>query len=141
MVAALAMALLDIADILRHRAWIERRLFELVHDVLGAELGMRTVVPFDHQGCQPFLRRPHVVGDDRDGVIEPHDLAHAFDRFGRRIIHALHATAEHGRLRQCRDLHARRPNVDAVDGRAVDLRRRVQTLGRRADELEILPAA
>ena len=132
------MALLDIADLLRNRARIERGLFELVRDVLGVELGVRTVVPFDHEGRQPLLRRPHMVGHDRDGVVEPHDLTHALDCLGRRIIHALHATAEDGRLRERGDLHARRPNVDAIDGRSVDLGRRVQTLGRRADELEVL---
>ena len=99
---------------------------------------MRPVVPFDHQRRQPFLRGPHMVGHDGDGVVEPHDLAHALDGLGRRIVHALHAAAEHRRLRQRRDLHARRPSVDAVDGRSVDLRRRVEPLGRRADELEIL---
>ena len=99
---------------------------------------MRTVVPFDHQGRQPFLRRPHMVGHDRDGIVEPHDLAHALDGLGRRIVHALHPAAEDGRLRQGRDLHARRPDVDAVDGRSVDLRRRVEALRRRADQLELL---
>jgi len=79
-----------------------------------------------------------VIGYDGDGVIEAHDLPHALDRFGCRIVYALHATAEDRRLRECRDLHARRPSVDAIDGRAVDLRRRVEPLGRRADELEVL---
>ncbi len=78
-----------------------------------------------------------MVGHDRDGVVEAHDLTHALDRLGRRIIHALHPAAEDGRLCEGRDLHARRPNVDAVDGRSIDLRGRVQTLGRGADELEI----
>ena len=122
--------LVDIADILRNRPRIERRLFELAGDLVRVELGVRTVVPFDHQRCQPFFRSPHMVGDDGDRVVEPHDLAHALDGFGRRVIHALHAAAEDGRLRKRRDLHARRPNVDAIDGRSVDLRRRVQTLGR-----------
>ena len=102
------------------------------------ELGVRTVVPFDHQRRQPFLRGPHMIGHDGDGVVEPHDLTHALDGLGRRIVHALHATAEDRRLRKGRDLHAWRPNVDAIDGRSVDLRRRVETLGRGADELEIL---
>ena len=130
--------LVDIADVLRDRPRIERRLLELGRDVVRAELGVRTVVPFDLERREPFLRRPHMIGHDRDGVVEPHDLAHALDGLGGRIIDALHAAAEHGRLRERRDLHARRPNVDAKNGRAVDLRRRVQTLGRRADELEIL---
>ena len=104
---------------------------------LRAELGVRTVVPFDHQRCQAFLRSPHMIGHDRDGVVEPHDLTHALDGLGLRIIDALHATAEDRRLRERRDLHARRPRVDAIDGRSVDLRRRVQALRRGADELEI----
>jgi hypothetical protein len=78
-----------------------------------------------------------VVGDDRDRIVEPHDLAHALDGERRRIIHALQPPAEHGRLRQRRDLHAGRPDVDAVDSGAVDLRRRIEPLRRRADELEV----
>ena len=127
-----------VADILRHRPRIERGLFQRAHDLLRVELGVRAVVPFDHQGRQPLLRSPHMVGHDRDGIVEPHDLTHALDGLGCRIIHALHASAEDGRLCKGRDLHAGRPNVDAIDGRSVDLRRRVQTLGRGADELEIL---
>jgi hypothetical protein len=130
--------LVGIADILRNRPRIERGLLELAHDICRVELGVRPVVPFDHQGRQPFLRGAHVVGHDRDGVVEPHDLAHALDGLGRRVVHPLHTTAEDGRLRKGRDLHARRPNVDAIDGRSVDLRRCVETLGRGADELEIL---
>ena len=132
------MALVDIADVLRNRARIERRFFKLAHDIVRVELGVWTVVPFDHQRRQPFLRSPHMIGHHGDGIVEPHDLAHALDCLCRRIVHALHPTAEDRRLCKGCDLHARRPNVDAVDGRAVDLRRRVQTLGRRADELEIL---
>ena len=99
---------------------------------------MRTVVPFDLDRCEPFLGGAHVIGDDRDGIIEPHDLAHALDGFRRRVVQALYASAEHGRLRERCDLDARRTGVDAVNRRAVDLRGRVQPLGRRADQLEIL---
>ena len=82
---------------------------------------MRTVVPFDLERCKTFLRSSHMVGHDRDGVVEPHDLAHALDGLCSRIVQALHPTAEDGRLREGRDLHAGRPNVDAIDGRSVDL--------------------
>jgi hypothetical protein len=85
-----------IADTLRNRPRIERRLFELSHDFLCVEPGVRPVVPFDHQSRQPFLCRPHMVGDDGDGVIEPYDLTHAIDSLGRAIIHILHPTAEDG---------------------------------------------
>src|SRR5256885_5562105 len=50
---------------------------------------MRTVVPFDLQGREPFLRSPHMIGDDGDGVVELDDLTHALDGLGRRVIHAL----------------------------------------------------
>ncbi len=79
-----------------------------------------------------------MVGYDGDGIVEPYELTHALDGLGRRVIHALHPTAEHGRLRKGRDLNPGRPNVDAIDRRAVDLRRGVQTLRRRTDQLEIL---
>ena len=79
-----------------------------------------------------------MVGHDGDRIVEPYDLTHALDGLGRRIIHALHTTAEDRRLGEGRDLHALRTNVDAIDGRSVDLRRRVQPLGRSTDELELL---
>jgi hypothetical protein len=97
--------LVDIADILRHGPRIERRFFELADDIFRVELGVRTVVPFDHQGRQSLLRSPHMVGHDGDGVVEPYNLTHAFDCFGRRISYALHTTTEDGRLRKGRDLH------------------------------------
>ena len=51
--------LVDIADVLRDRPRIERRLLELGRDVVGAELGVRAVVPFDHQRRQALSsRRP-----------------------------------------------------------------------------------
>src|ERR1700681_829399 len=102
---------LGIADVLRNRPRTQRSLFELAHDLVCVELGVRSVVPFDHQGRQPFLRGPHMVGYDRDGVVEPYDLTHALDSLGLRIIDALHATAENGRLREGPNLHARRPTA------------------------------
>ena len=85
-----------IADVLRNRAWIERRLFELARNLLCVELGVRPVVPFDHQRRQPFLGSAHMIGHDGDGVIEPYDLAHALDGLGRRVIDALQPTTEDG---------------------------------------------
>ena len=128
----------DIADVLRDGPRLERRLLEFGRDRFGREPGMRTVVPFDRQGFEALLRGAHVVGNHGDGIIEPHDLAHALDGLGRGIVDALHAAAEYRRLREGRDLHAGRPDIDAVDGRSIDLRRRVETLGRGADQLEIL---
>ena len=99
--------------------------FELAHDLVCVELSVRTVIPFDHKRREPFLRSPHMVGHDGDGVVEAYDLTHALDGLGRRIIHALRTAAEHGRLCKGSDLHARWPNVDTINGRSVDFRRRV----------------
>ena len=99
---------------------------------------MRAVVPFDHQGREALFRRSHMVSHHSDGVVEPNDLPHTLDGLSGRVINALHPTTEDGRLRKGGKLHARRPDVDAVDRRSVDLGRRVQPLGWRADELEIL---
>ena len=123
----------DIADVLGNCTGLAGRLLELGDDQACLELGMRTIVPFDHQGLQPLLRRPHMVGNDRHGIIEPNDLAHPFDRLRGGIIHALDATPEHRRLDEGGDLHAGRSNVDAVGGRSIDLGRRVETLCRGAD--------
>ena len=103
----------------------------------SVEFGVGSVVPFDRQRGQSLLRRAHMVGNNGDGVVEPHDLTHALDRLGRRVVHALHATAEDGRLRERRDFHARRSSVDAIDGRSVDLGWSIEPLGRCADEIEI----
>jgi hypothetical protein len=130
----------DVAGILRDRSGsaIQRRLFKPAHDVVGAESGVRPVVPLDGEGGESFHHRAHVVGHDSDGVVEPDDLADALDGLRGAIVHALDAATEDGRLRQHRDLHTRRAGVDAVDRRVVDLRRRVQALRRRADQLEVL---
>jgi hypothetical protein len=84
-----------VADHLRHHSRIARGAFELVDDVLGVELGMWSLVPFDDQGCKSFLRRAHVVGHNRHGVVEPHDLADAVHDLCGSIIHGLDPAAEH----------------------------------------------
>jgi hypothetical protein len=60
------------------------------------ELGVRPVVPFDHQGRQPFLRSPHMIGHDGDGVVEPYNLTHALDALGRGVVDALQSAAKTG---------------------------------------------
>ncbi len=108
--------LVGVADVLRDRARIARGGFQLAHDVFRGELRVRAVVPFDLERREPLLGRPHVIGDDRDGVVEAHDLTHAFHVLRRAVVDAFQASAEDRRLRERRDLHARRPSVDAVDG-------------------------
>ena len=95
--------LVDIAGVLRHRAHLEGGLLELGHDLPRVELGVARR-PIRSSAPPALLRGTHVVGDDRNGIIEPHHLAHALDRLGRGIVDALHATAEHRRLRERRSL-------------------------------------
>src|SRR2546430_678897 len=78
-----AVALLpgDHAGLLRGRV-------ELSDDISRAHLGIRTFVPADDERGQPLLRRPHVVGDHGDQVIEAHDLAHTRDRLGQASVQA-----------------------------------------------------
>jgi hypothetical protein len=130
--------LVDVSDVLRDSPRFARGLLELAGDVVGRELRERPVIPFDDERGQSFLRGAHVIGDDGDGIVEADDLAHALDGFRSRVVHALHATAEDRRLRERCDLHAGRPYVDAVHGRSVDLRRRVEALQGLADQLEVL---
>ncbi|MGA7863113.1 MAG: hypothetical protein WA709_12595 [Stellaceae bacterium] len=99
---------------------------------------MRPVVPFDHQRRQPFLRSAHVVGHDGDGVVEPYDLTHALDGLGGRVVDVIQPASEDRRLRKGCDLHAQGSSVDAIDGRPVDLCRRIEPLSRGADEPELL---
>jgi hypothetical protein len=56
------------------------------------------------------------------GVIKRDDLTHALHGFGYRIVHALDAAAKARGLRQGCDFHSGQSNVDAEDGRPVNLR-------------------
>src|SRR2546422_2726691 len=44
----------------------------LLHDVRGAQLRVRPLVPPDVERCQALLRRPHVVGDHGHRRSEEH---------------------------------------------------------------------
>ena len=59
-------------------------------------MGVLTFIPDDVERREAFLRRPHVVRDDGDGVVEANDLAHAF--YGARfaIIHTRQPAAYDG---------------------------------------------
>jgi len=63
-----------------------RTLLRQAPDGNGFGEGLRR--PAHGSSGQPFLRGPHVVGDDGDGVVEPHDLPHAVDCLGRSVIEA-----------------------------------------------------
>ena len=129
--------LVDVALTARHGARALRCPLQLPDDIRRAEARVRALVPWDVEGRESLPRGPHVVCDDRDRIIEPHDFLHAPDGPGFGGIDAPHPAAKHGRSGECGDLHARQRHVDAVYGGAVHLLRRVQTRCGRADELEV----
>jgi hypothetical protein len=61
-----------------------------------------------------------MVGYDGDGIVEPYELTHApLTALAVASSTLFNTTAEHGRLCKGCDLHARRPNVDAIDSRSL----------------------
>ena len=88
--------------------------------------------------ARPFLARAHIVGNHADRIVEMHDLVHAFDGQRLAVVDAFQLAAQHRTGGDGADLHARHLHIDAVDRRAVDLVGRVEPLGRRADQLEVL---
>ena len=68
----------------------------MLHDIGGAELGVRALVPADVERGQALLGRPHVIGDHRHGVVEAHHLVHALDRLRLAVIDAGELAAEYG---------------------------------------------
>ena len=115
-----------------------RGFVESAHDVGRAHACIRPVVPADGERGEPLLGRPHVVGHDRDAVVEPDHLVHAPDGEGLARVELRHLAAEDGAGRDGGDLHPRHSYVDAVLRRAVHLGPNVQALGRRSDEPEVL---
>ena len=99
--------------------------------------GVRPLVPIDLQRLQPLQRRPHMVADDGDKIVENDDLSNSRHGPRRRLVDPGDRAAKHRRLGQRRDTGARNPHIDAVNGAAVDLRRRVEALCRCTDQAEI----
>ena len=87
---------------------------------------------------EALLGRPHVIADHRDQIVQHDDLLHARDFLGGAVVDLADLAAEHRACRQGRELHAGQHRVDAVDGLAVDLVRRVEALQRLADQHEVL---
>ncbi|MGY4367712.1 hypothetical protein ACVW1A_003777 [Bradyrhizobium sp. LB1.3] len=79
-----------------------------------------------------------MIADHGDHVVEHDDLAHAgeFDRGA--VVDLADLAAEHGAGSDGCELHAGQDRVNAVDGLAVDLVRRVEPLQGLADDNEVL---
>ncbi len=122
----------------RDHARLLRGRLELLHDIGGAELGVRALVPADVERGKALLGRPHVIGDHRHGAAEANHPVHAFNRLRLGVIDARELAAEHRTGGDGGDFHTGDLHVDAVLGLAIDLVLAVEALDRGADELEVL---
>nr|GFD56093.1 hypothetical protein [Tanacetum cinerariifolium] len=84
-----------------------------------------------------LLACPEIRGRDRDRVVQPHDVPHAWDRFcGGFVLEVAQRAARNRAGPRGRDQHAGHLQVDGELRGAVDLVRRVQTLRGFAQQLE-----
>src|ERR1700753_1525258 len=95
---------------------------------------VRAAVPFDLERVEPFLRRPHMVADHANDIVEHDDLLYAWNFLGGAVVDFVDLAAEYRTRRHGRELHAGEHRVDAIDDLAVGLARRVETLERLADQ-------
>ena len=78
-----------------------------------------------------------MIGNDRNSIVETHDLDHALDRLGLRIVNACELAANHGARRDGCDFHTRHCCVDAEFGCTVDLVGRICPLRGGPNQFEI----
>ena len=79
-----------------------------------------------------------MIGNNGDGVVEAHHLTHTLDCQRRAVVDAGEVAAKNRARSNGRYLHARYADIDAKLRLAVHLLRRVETLGRRSDQLKVL---
>ena len=102
-------------------------------------LALRSVVPADVERLQPLLRRPEMIADDGDGVVDPDHVAHARNGARRRVVDAVQRAADaSGRRRRSRSSCRARARRCRTSPLPFDLARRVDAPRRLADQLEIL---
>ena len=77
----------DVAVVARDHARLLGGRGQLPDDIGSAELRVRALVPADVERGDAQFRRPHVIADHRDGVVEADHLAHAVDRLGLGVVH------------------------------------------------------
>ena len=125
---------IDVAVVARHHAGLIER-----HEIALAKRGavgrgVGPEIPFDGQPRERRLGAPVTVRDHGDRIGQLHHLQHAARARDRLLVHASELAAEH-RASHDRGLHgAWNLDVDAVDGGAVDLQRRIKTRQRFAHQ-------
>ncbi|MCY1518729.1 hypothetical protein D9M68_534530 [compost metagenome] len=134
----LAQRRLAVAALRSHLAGGGGECLELIIESLTVQAGVLPKVPVDFQRIAAELRRPVVVGDYRDATRHLHHLAHAGHGLGRRRIETLDLAAEHRCACHQRGQQAIELHIHAELRTPADLLRRIQALGRFADDLPVL---
>jgi hypothetical protein len=93
------------AGFVRDNARLAAVAAQAVPEIGLAECGMGAVDPVDLERAQAFQRRPHIVADDRDQIVEHDHLPDARERLGGGIVDRAHLAADRGRGGERRDLH------------------------------------
>ena len=127
----------------RRRTWRPRRPFrwrraDRRQMSFEADARVGAFVPGRCERFEALLRRPHVIADHRDHDRPARRPSARRDFPGGAVVDLADLAAEHRAGRDGREFHAGQHRVDAVDGLAVDLVRRVEALQRLADQHEIL---
>ena len=131
--------LLGVADLLRLEPRLPGGLGVLPADLRARDGGHRAFVPLDLERLAPLERGPGAGGDDRHAVADLDDIAHALDLLGRGRVEALDLGSGHdGWTLDRGDQHAGHPDVVAVDGLAVGLRRQIHPRELLADVPELV---
>jgi hypothetical protein len=121
-----------------HDAVVLRGACHLLHDAGRGDIRVGALVPFDVEGTEPLHRGPHMVADHRHGIVDLDHLPHAFDRHCLAVVDAFELAAKDGTCGHARKLHAGNHRVDTEPGLAVHFLGRIEALGRRPDEGEVL---
>ena len=125
----------------RGRSLFGRQLRELLPQRGAVQLGAIARLPHHLQRVATELGGPVVVGDHRHAAGHLHHVAHAGHRARLGGVERLDRTAEHRGTQHDRGEQAFELHVHAETGLAGDLLRRIQALGRLADQLPVLRVA
>jgi hypothetical protein len=109
-----------------------------VRDGVTRDAAVVAVVPGDRERVGSLLGVPERIGDDRDRILERHDLPHARQAAGLGVIDRLERPLEHRALHQRGVEHSGKLHIDAVGGAAQHLVGRVEPSCRLADERPVL---
>jgi hypothetical protein len=131
----------DVAVLARHRAVALRGIGEVVDDLLHRQVRAGAFVPFDLERLHAAFGGPGVVADHRDRVVDPDHLAHAGDLLRVGVVDARERAAEHREIRNRGIDHVGHAHVEPEHGGAIYFLRRIEALGRRVDQLEVLRVA